>query len=118
MAVKSDIVSKWWGLSTQGIGQIVQGFNHVGQCINLVMNTQKGSDPLRPDFGVDLLAYIDGPVNSAIPALINEIRDQIGRYEKRATILSITSTLQGDANPVISVDWEFNNAIGNSTLNL
>lgn len=89
MATISDIQTTEWQISTQGVGLIVQGTEDVRQCINTILLTRKGSDPLRPEFGCDIYQYIDKPVNRSIPQMIKSILEAIAMWEPRVKVISI-----------------------------
>jgi phage baseplate assembly protein W len=102
----ADITSADWsmaldtqGVPGSGIGNIVQGLADVNQCIQIILTTSKGSDPLRPTFGADVRRYIDAPINAAIPAIVREVTEAILRWEPRVTLVSINAApvLGGDA---------------------
>lgn len=92
MATLEDVKYEDWQISLTTPGEIVQGVEDVHQCIQIILGTQKGSNALRPDFGVDVLSYIDKPVVEAIANLKKEIITQIAAWEPRATIESIEAT--------------------------
>lgn len=94
MALLTDINSIDWGVSLAGSGNIVQGYDDINQCIDVILRTQKGTDPLRPFFGSNIYFYIDAPVNIAIPNIKREIIDALSLWEKRIEIVSITHILQ------------------------
>ncbi len=113
-----DIASADWSLALDlqgvpgsGIGNVVQGLADVNQCIQIILTTSKGSDPLRPTFGADVWRYMDAPINAAIPQIVREVTEAILRWEPRVTLVSInvTSVLGGDAQAGahlnISVTW-------------
>lgn len=101
-------------MSVQGIGQIVEGLADIAQCIDIILTTQKGSDPFRPNFGVDILSYIGKPINIVQPRLVKEIQDQIGLWETRATITKLNAQFNYDqAQLIISIDWK--SSLGNQT---
>lgn len=87
-ALVTDISSVNWQLSTGGYGRIVQNADDIQQCLGMIFTTQKGSDPLRPDFGIDLLAWIDTPTPVAAPGIVNEMI-QAAVYEPRINISAI-----------------------------
>jgi phage baseplate assembly protein W len=102
----ADIASADWSLALDiqgvpgsGIGNVVQGLADVNQCIQIILTTSKGSDPLRPTFGADVWRYIDAPINAAIPEIVREVTEAILRWEPRVTLISInvTPVLGGDA---------------------
>jgi phage baseplate assembly protein W len=93
MAVSmGDITSVDWSLKLGAIGEIVQGPDDVEQCLQIILTTPKGSDPLRPTFGADLWQYIDYPIDAAIPSLVREVTEAITLWEPRVKLVSITAT--------------------------
>jgi phage baseplate assembly protein W len=113
-----DIISADWSLELDppgepgaGIGNVVQGVADVNQCIQIILNTPKGSDPLRPTFGADVWRYIDAPINAAIPAIVRELTEAITRWEPRVTVISIVATpvvggdTQAGAHLNIGITW-------------
>jgi uncharacterized protein len=115
----SDITSADWSLELDtagepgsGIGNVVQGLSDVNQCIQIILTTPKGSDPLRPTFGANLWRYIDSPINTAIPAIVREVTEAITRWEPRVTLISITATpvlgtdTQAGAHLSVAVTWQ------------
>lgn len=95
MALLTDINSIDWGVSLAGSGNIVQGYDDINQCIDVILRTQKGTDPLRPFFGSNIYFYIDAPVNIAIPNIKREIIDALSLWEKRVEIVRITHIIDG-----------------------
>ena len=114
----ADITSADWSIALDspgspgsGIGNVVQGVADVNQCIQIILTTSKGSDPLRPTFGADVWRYIDAPIDAAIPAVVREVTEAILRWEPRVTLVAIkvTPILSGDAQAGahlnIAVTW-------------
>jgi phage baseplate assembly protein W len=117
----NDIVSADWslmldtpGAAGSGLGTVVQGAADVNQCLQIILTTPKGSDPLRPTFGADLFQFIDYPIKAAIPALVAEITDSITRWEPRIKLLSvlvqpvIDATAQSGAHLNVTLTWQLN----------
>jgi len=115
----ADITSADWSLALDapgepgsGIGNVVQGVNDVNQCIQIILTTPKGSDPLRPTFAVDIWRYLDAPIDTALPAIVREVTEAISLWEPRVTVLSISATpvLDGDtqagAHLNIALTWQ------------
>lgn len=92
MTIK-DIHTTEWQMSTDGVGMVAQGLDDVRQCINIILLTRKGSDPLRPEFGCDLYQYIDKPVNTALPQMIKAMLEALSQWEPRVNVLAITHDL-------------------------
>ena len=89
MAILTDIKSTDWGISTRGCGYVEQGLEDVRQCIDILLRTQKGTDPLRPDFGSDIYQHIDKPVNLVIPNVKRAIISAIEMFEQRVEVVSV-----------------------------
>lgn len=84
-----DIKYNDWQLSANVPGGVVESINDIAQCIRTIVATVKGSDPLRPEFGIDLFKYQDKPINWAIPNVIRDVIDALTTYEPRAEILRL-----------------------------
>lgn len=68
---------------------IVSGADDVRQCIDIILKTRKGEDPLRPHFGCGLWEWLDRPNVTSIPNMKKEILEAIRLYEKRITLQRI-----------------------------
>lgn len=90
----NEITSAEWSLSLRGQGEVEQGFDDINQCIRLVVSTQRGTDPLRPDFGCDFWTKVDTPSQDAIPEIINDILSAIATWETRIIITDIKYQIQ------------------------
>lgn len=100
-----DITSPDWQLSITQPASVVQGLDDINQCVLVILTTQQGTDPLRPEFGVDVLSYIDKPVSLAVPNLIRRIKEAIELWETRVTVEQVQATI--DIEKVsFSVKWK------------
>lgn len=68
---------------------VVEGVDDVRQCIDTILKTRKGEDPLRPHFGCGLFDWIDKPNTTAIPNMKKEILQAIKTYETRIIVTSV-----------------------------
>jgi len=106
-----DSTAAQLGLPT-GYGQVVQGVNDINQCINIILNTPKGSDPFRPTFACDLWQYIDMPINLARPHIAREVFEALSTWEPRIELLSVTanvfidSTVQSGAHLLLALSYQ------------
>lgn len=91
----NDIKATNWQLSTQMIGQVVEGINDIRQCMGIILTTTKGSDPMRPLFGSDIWRFIDSPINTAVANISAEIIDSIGKWEQRIIIKELIYNISG-----------------------
>ena len=64
----------------------VTGVDDIAQCIRIILETPKGSDPLRPLFGSDAYLYLDRPLPATVPFIIREAWDAIATWEPRAVV--------------------------------
>lgn len=64
----------------------VEGYNAIRQSWQIILNTIKGSDPLRPTFGSTLFDYVDKPLNIFEGEFYNTIVKDLENWERRATI--------------------------------
>lgn len=85
----SDIHTTNWQMSLKQPDTIVEGREDIEQCIDVILKTRKGEDPLRPHFGCGLFDWIDKPVNTSVPNMKKEILEAIKLYESRVTITDI-----------------------------
>ena len=88
-----DIRSTEWGFDIDNQGEVKQGLDDIKQCVLIICTTQKGTDPLRPNFGCGAYDYIDSPVNTAIPNIKKAIIDGLSQYETRIENIEITSSI-------------------------
>lgn len=96
MATKlNDIKSSAWQLSLKAPGKVTQGLNDVRQCVQIILTTTQGSDPLRPLFGSKIYTHIDKPVTIAAPLICAEILDCVGKWEPRIIIKKLIYDIIG-----------------------
>lgn len=97
-----------WSLALNQWGAAAEGIDDVAQCVTVILTTPLRSDPHRPDFGCDLLPWIDRPVADATPGIVAAVRDALERWETRIEPIDVTVTpatgIDG-AGLVIAVTW-------------
>lgn len=115
MAKLSDITSTQWTLDMNNAGEIVQGVDSIKQCVYVILMTERGSDPLRPDFGCSALEYIDLPSITGIPRMVKAIHDALEKYEPRIENVKVLATMDESAKEKIkfTVSWK----VKNTTIN-
>ncbi len=89
----SNIKSKTWCISTLGSGVIAEGLASLRQCIDIILRTSIGSDPLRPLFGSNVYKYQDAPIDRSIPNIKKSIIEALSIWEKRIKVVSINHIL-------------------------
>jgi phage baseplate assembly protein W len=98
------VVSEDWQLSIQEPDALVQAGADISQCIDLILRTTPGTDPLRPEFGTRYLDHIDKPTPIAAPRIVTEIFTAIQRWEKRVTVERVTYRIEGE-RILYQVNW-------------
>lgn len=114
MATLQDISSGYWQLSLTE-GEVVQGLADIQQCIYIILVTQKGTDPTRPNFGCGIYEYIDKPMNIAVPNMKREIVNAINTYEPRVKIIRILHTVDV-SQLTFTIEWKFAEQSGSTTV--
>lgn len=93
LTLTSDINSTMWSMSTTDYGDVVTDLDDIIQCVLIILSTNKGSDPFRPEFGFNLNELVDRPVNFVIPNGKLGILDALAQWEPRVTVRKIEHTL-------------------------
>ena len=98
-----------WQCKLNGIGDVAEGVEDINQCIAIILQTQKGSDPHRPTFGSDIMKYVDYPINVAKPNIIRETIDAINLWETRVKVNRTEVEISG-TKILIKVEWTLANS--------
>ena len=67
-------------LKLGAIGRTVEGIEDLAQRIRIVLETPKGFDPHRPEFGSNIWQWVDRPFTEAMPNVIAEAYDAIEKW--------------------------------------
>ena len=111
MAKLADVTTPYWQLSTTTQGEIVQGFDSLRQNLFNLLQTERGSVPYEPGFGLNLASIIDRPTNAVIAILKNEIIQQALEFIPRIKITKLESSLDNQSGSVtITVFWKSANS--------
>lgn len=102
-----------WSLSVADqSGAVVTGDADISQCILLILQTARGSDPLRPEFGTDIAAQLDRPYPVAAALIIAQATVALATYEPRIAVLSVTPAMPENGHIQITVTWRRKKAAG------
>ena len=104
MTKLNEITYVDWQYKLNNIGGVVEGAEDINQCIAIILQTRKGSVPLRPTFGSDIYKYVDYPVNEAKPNIIRETIDAIQMWETRVNVEKVTVEIQ-ETNIIVKIQW-------------
>lgn len=105
----NDITYVDWQFKLNDIGSVAEGVEDINQCIAIILNTPKGSDPHRPTFGSNIYKFIDNPINIAKPNIIRETIDAIALWEKRIDVNSVITEFENE-HVNIKVQWTLKNS--------
>ncbi len=75
--------------SSSEIRRINNLIEDIEQSIEVILTTPKGAKIWEPEFGCDLLSYIDRIAPNVIPRLIAEVWEAIERWEDRVRLLNV-----------------------------
>lgn len=110
----TQVTSQDWQLALGQSQAIVEGQDDIAQCIDTIMKTQLGSDPLRPTFGTNYDA-LDQPINIAAPRMVQSFTDAINIWEKRAKVKKIFYTIE-ESRIVFTNQWTSKYGDGSSEI--
>lgn len=75
-----------WQISISDPQAIVEGIDDIVQCVNVILITIPGSDPLRPSFGANVYKYLDKPLATVKAQIIYEATEAVNKWEKRIRV--------------------------------
>lgn len=94
-----------WSSKLNALGEIVEGYDDIKQCIEIILLTSKGSVPHRPEFGCDIFKYLDLPANHAVPRLVYEAHEALKRWEPRIDVESVTAEAKEAHHYLLTITW-------------
>ncbi|MBK1890736.1 GPW/gp25 family protein [Undibacterium sp. 14-3-2] len=107
MTPLTQISASHWQLALNRPGDVVTDADDISQCIQVILTTPKGSDPLRPEFACDLWRYIDAPISKTTPHIVREAWDAIETFEPRINLISISPRSGSEPGQIIlHIVWE------------
>lgn len=74
----------------------------VAQSIEVILLTPKGAKIFEPEFGTNILKYLDRPIEEVVPLIIAEVWEALERWEPRIKLLSV-DVVEADENGKISL---------------
>lgn len=102
----------YWQPKVGELGAVVTGLDDINQCILTILLTPKGSDPLRPDFALNIFDYVDKPVNTVRAPLVRDVIAAITKWEQRVAVEAVTLEPQADlAGFILSVTWSLTGGV-------
>lgn len=71
------------------IGEIVTEDEDIGQCLETIATTEKGTVPHNPNLGTSLMQFQDKPINTVAPKIRVILMKEFKVQEPRCTVNSI-----------------------------
>jgi phage baseplate assembly protein W len=103
----TEVKSTIYSMSLAAQGEIVQGIDHINQCIQILLQTRPGADPLRPEFGCDVFGKLDQPLdNSLSGAVINDVITAIRNYIPDVTVNKVVPVITV-GQITVTITWSF-----------
>lgn len=90
-----QIADRWWAPRLNAPGEIVANVDDINQCLSIIFNTPKGSDPHRPNFACDLSDLIDLPVNVIAERIPVALIEAATLWEPRIDIIGVPVNIDG-----------------------
>ena len=97
--------SPYWQFALGRIGEVVTGTDEIEQSLRILLTTQPGSVPGRPEFGFDSLKWVDRSPVEALPGIIRMVSKAIARWEPRIKVPGIQVRDAGSPVAVVRVTW-------------
>lgn len=88
-----------WQPAREGDG-VVTDLDDILQCVHTVLETPKGSVPLKPWFGSELYKYVDTPINEARPHMVIATIEALKEGEPRVTVKAVKVYLDGETTVI------------------
>lgn len=76
-------------------GVTLYRIDDIRQSWTMILNTVKGSDPLRPEFGSGIFDYIDKPIDQFEGEFLAQAVRDLEQWEKRTTITQVSRSIIG-----------------------
>lgn len=106
MTTLADTIGNpYFQLSTLGVGALAVGVEDIRQCVDIILRTIPGTDPLRPQFGCDAYKYADKAINVAIPNIKSEIFQSLSLWEPRIDVVTIAHDFEQYAQLAFNITY-------------
>ncbi|MBP0021023.1 MAG: GPW/gp25 family protein [Cyanobacteria bacterium SBLK] len=111
----------YWQTDQKKHGQILTDRNDINRCIENILLTPLGAVPHHPDFGANLNAFLDRPIDSVRGLLVREIYRAIEQWEPRVKIENVNINYNAMKNIVrlnVDVFWILVGSQATGTINV
>jgi phage baseplate assembly protein W len=95
----------YWQPALGAMDAYVQGMDELAQAIRIVITTPKGSVPLLPEFGCDILPLLDNPLPGVMGRVVREVSLALAAWEPRISVTKVTMQTSGIGAATLAVSW-------------
>ena len=98
---------------------VVTAMDHYGQLVRILLTTEPGSDPARPDFGIGLLALVGQDLRTVKSNLKTRAAAQFRDYLPEVTVVDYVVTVPADVeqgNLTVTVVWRLKSIESQTTV--
>lgn len=89
-------------------GQRIDVLNHIGQCVQNVMQTPLGTRPMQLDYGTDLIDIVDVPLNADGRArIVSTTAEAVTTWETRPAVERVTVAAGSDGSAEVTLQWAY-----------
>lgn len=106
--------TEYWQHQKGTIGGILTEADDIGQCLETIATTQKGTVPHNPLFGFDLMEFQDMPLNQIEAKLKTALLGDLSIQEPRAEITDIVFNYDNGADGHLKCNIKYNIKNGNT----
>lgn len=98
--------SPYWQLRLGAEGEAVEGVDEIAQALRILLHTPPGSVPFDPEFGCDVLAWVDRlDAPGALPGIVRAISQAVARWEPRIKLRGVSLRRPSPGQAVATLTW-------------
>ncbi|MFE0104594.1 GPW/gp25 family protein [Streptomyces sp. NPDC059009] len=121
--MSEHFVGRGWafpmGVSASGGIAMAEGRFDVEQSIRLILSTEPGERPMRPEFGCAVRDKVFGSFDASTSgAIAHEVRRALERWEPRIVVDDVDVSQDGEQQEVLLIHIDYHLARTNSRRNL
>ena len=98
-----QLKTEYWQHKAGTIGEIVTEAEDIGQCLETIATTEKGTVPHNPNLGTSLMQFQDKPLNTVAPKMKLILMKDYAVQEPRAQVNSMEFYYEDAKNGHVSV---------------
>ena len=107
-----EFIGRGWsypmGVNTSGGIAMVSRDEELVQAMQLILGTQPGERPMRPEFGCTIHDYVFAPFNPTTEGeMISAVRASLRRWEPRVDVIQVRIVQDGGDPALLYIDIEY-----------